>query len=56
MDTPPPDLSTCQRCGRAVPPANHPSFAEWEVAKDEDGKVTGMLCPACQTAESEGSS
>ena len=44
----PPDLSTCKECGRAVPPSNHPEFASWEVAKDESGKVAGMLCPACQ--------
>ena len=50
MNTAPPDLSTCQQCGRAVPPANNPEFAKWEVAKNEDGKVSGMLCPACQGA------
>jgi hypothetical protein len=47
----PPDLSTCQKCGRAVPPANNPEFPKWETAKNEDGKVTGMLCPACQAGE-----
>lgn len=44
----PPDLSTCQECGRPVPPSNDPEFAKWEVAKDERGKVSGMLCPTCQ--------
>jgi hypothetical protein len=50
MDEAPPDLSTCQSCGRAVPPANNPEFARWEVTKNEAGKVSGMLCPNCQAA------
>jgi len=48
MQTAPPDLSTCQDCGRAVPPSNHPEFPNWLVTKDERGRVKGMLCPACQ--------
>jgi len=57
MSPAPPDLSTCQDCGRAVPPSNHPEFAEWLVTKDERGRVKGMLCPACQekAAAEEGS-
>ena len=46
----PADLSRCARCGRPVPPSNHPQFAEWEVVK-EDGRVTGMHCPACQSTD-----
>ena len=47
----PPDLSTCERCGRAVPPSNHPQFASWTTTKDESGRVRGMLCPRCQAAD-----
>jgi DNA-directed RNA polymerase subunit RPC12/RpoP len=46
------DLSSCDRCGRAVPPSNNPEFASWTVVKDEETKrVAGMRCPACQAAE-----
>lgn len=49
---PPADLSTCDRCGRPVPPSNHPEFASWQVVKDEETRrVSGMRCPACQAAE-----
>jgi len=44
------DLSVCDRCRRPAPPSTDPGFADWEVVKDEDGKVSGMRCPACQTA------
>ena len=47
----PPDLSRCLRCGRPVPPSNRPQFADWKVVKDDDGRVSGMLCPECQSAE-----
>lgn len=47
----PADLSTCCRCGRGVPPATNPDFASWAVVKAEDGKVRGIACPACKTAE-----
>jgi len=46
----PPDLSRCARCGRPVPPSNRPEFADWRVEKDDDDRVAGMLCPACQRA------
>lgn len=50
MATPPvpPDLSTCDVCGRPVPPANHPEFANWTVTKTDSGRVGGMRCPQCQ--------
>lgn len=54
MPTAPPDLSACQDCGRAVPPSNHPDFANWLVTKDERGRVKGMLCPTCQAKEAGG--
>ena len=44
----PPDLSRCERCGRSLPPATHPSFSQWTTAKDDAGKVSGMRCPSCQ--------
>ena len=47
----PPDLSRCANCGRPVPPSTRPQFADWEVVKDENGRVSGMLCPECQAAE-----
>jgi DNA-directed RNA polymerase subunit RPC12/RpoP len=43
----PADLSTCDRCGRPVPPSNRPQFADWQIVK-EDGRVKGMRCPSCQ--------
>ena len=46
----PPDLSRCARCGRPVPPSNRLEFADWIVEKNEDGRVAGMLCPACKGA------
>jgi hypothetical protein len=49
----PPDLSACDRCGRSTPPSTNPDFASWEVVKDDAGRVSGMRCPACQTAEDE---
>ncbi len=49
----PPDLSRCSRCGRPVPPSNRPQFADWKVVKDDGGRVSGMLCPECQSAEAE---
>ncbi|MGI9082093.1 MAG: hypothetical protein ACR2FZ_07435 [Thermoleophilaceae bacterium] len=45
------DLSTCCSCGRAVPPATNPDFANWAVVKDDAGKVRGMACPGCKVAE-----
>ncbi len=54
MQAAPPDLSTCQDCGRPVPPTNHPEFSSWLVAKDERGRVKGMLCPACQAKAPSG--
>ena len=53
MSTPPPDLSTCDRCRRPVPPTTNPEFAAWTVVK-EGGRVTGMRCPACQAADQAG--
>lgn len=47
------DLSRCDRCGRPMPPSNRPEFAEWEVVKDDAGKVLGMRCPRCQAAAAE---
>ncbi len=47
----PADLSTCCNCGRAVPPATNPDFANWVVVKNDAGKVRGMACPACKAAE-----
>ena len=47
------DLSTCVRCRAPLPPSNHPQFAEWQVVKDDAGKVVGMRCPRCQAAENE---
>ncbi len=47
------DLSTCDRCGRPVPPSNRPEFADWQVVKSDAGKVAGMRCPDCQAATSE---
>lgn len=44
----PPDLSRCERCGRPLPPSNHPDFSRWTTAKDAAGRVSGMRCPACQ--------
>lgn len=44
------DLSTCDRCGRPLPPSNRPEFADWRVIKSDDGKVVGMRCPRCQPA------
>jgi hypothetical protein len=56
MSTPPRDLSTCDRCGRRVPPTTDPRFASWTVVKDGN-RVLGMRCPACQAAdESEAAS
>lgn len=51
----PADLSTCDRCGRPVPPSNRAEFAEWQVVKDDAGKVSGMRCPACQAAAASSS-
>ena len=50
MATPPapPDLSACETCRRAVPPATHPDFANWTVVKNDTGRVSGMRCPQCQ--------
>lgn len=48
MPTAPPDLSTCDRCRRPVPPTTSPDFAGWTVVKEDTGKVTGMRCPTCQ--------
>ena len=31
-----------------MPPTTDPDFANWAVAKDERGRVSGMLCPSCQ--------
>ena len=31
-----------------MPPTTNPEFASWAVAKDDRGKVAGMVCPACQ--------
>ena len=53
MPTAPPDLSSCQSCGRPVPPSNNPDFANWIVTKDERGRARGMLCPACQEKAGE---
>lgn len=50
MPAPPADLSRCHQCGRPVPPSNRPEFASWIVVKDDSGRVSGMLCPACQAA------
>lgn len=44
------DLSTCDRCGRPLPPSTSPDFPKWLVVKD-DGAVKGMRCPACQAAD-----
>lgn len=44
----PPDLSRCERCGRSLPPSTHPDFSRWTIAKDDDGKVSGIRCPSCQ--------
>jgi hypothetical protein len=44
------DLSSCDRCGRPVPPSNRPEFAEWQVVKNDAGRVAGMRCPQCQAA------
>lgn len=49
------DLSRCDTCGRPVPPSNRPEFASWTVVKD-DGRVTGMRCPACVAAADEDTS
>lgn len=49
----PADLSTCDRCGRPVPPSNRADFADWEIVKD-GGRVAGMRCPACQAADNAG--
>ena len=51
---PPADLSTCDRCGRPVPPSNRPEFADWEVVKDDTRRVSGMRCPQCQAAVADG--
>ena len=45
---PPPDLSTCDTCRRPVPPTTNPDFANWTVAKNDSGRVSGMRCPQCQ--------
>lgn len=50
----PADLSRCDRCARQVPPSNRPEFAEWEVVKDDNGRVSGMRCPSCQAAAAAG--
>ena len=42
------DLSTCDTCGRPLPPSNNPVFAEWQTVKNDAGSVTGMRCPSCQ--------
>ena len=47
------DLSTCDRCGRPVPPSNRPEFPDWQVVKNEDGRVAGMRCPSCQATAAE---
>lgn len=49
-----PDLSTCDRCGRPVPPSNRPEFADWTLVRDESGRPAGMRCPQCQAAEGGG--
>lgn len=54
MAAPPADLSRCATCGRPVPPSNRPEFADWIVVKDEDNRVSGMRCPACQAAAASG--
>jgi hypothetical protein len=48
MAAAPPDLSTCERCHRPVPPTTSPEFAHWTVVKAENGRVRGMRCPNCQ--------
>lgn len=56
MATAPPDLSTCERCRRPVPPTTSPEFAQWTVVKADNGRVRGMRCPNCQAqADSESS-
>lgn len=45
----PPDLSKCERCGRPLPPSNHPDFSRWTTAKNDTGRVSGMRCPGCQS-------
>lgn len=37
-----------------MPPSNRPEFADWTVVKDEDNRVSGMRCPACQAAAASG--
>ncbi len=46
----PPDLSTCDQCRRPTPPSTNPDFANWEVVRNDAGKVSGMRCPTCQAA------
>lgn len=53
MPAPPADLSTCDTCRRPTPPSNRPEFAEWEVIKNDEGRITGMRCPACQAAQGD---
>jgi uncharacterized C2H2 Zn-finger protein len=36
-----------------MPPSNRPEFAEWEVVKDDAGKVLGMRCPRCRAVDPE---
>ena len=50
----PADLSTCDRCGRPVPPSNRLEFADWQVVKDDTRRVLGMRCPGCQAAVADG--